>query len=87
MSARLTLEDVEEAEGRIRPHLPPTPLRPSLAVPDADVRLKLECWQPTGSFKVRGALSLMTVLDEAERRAIKYELFPEISIGDAPVLN
>jgi threonine dehydratase len=33
-----------------------------------DLRLKLECWQPTGSFKVRGALSLMTVLDEGERR-------------------
>jgi len=26
-------------------------------------------------------------IDEVERRAIKYELFPEISIGDAPVLN
>jgi threonine dehydratase len=30
--------------------------------------LKLECWQPTGSFKVRGALSLMTALGDAERR-------------------
>jgi threonine dehydratase len=33
-----------------------------------DLRLKLECWQPTGSFKVRGALSFMTVLEEGERR-------------------
>ena len=36
-------------------------------MPDADLRLKLECWQPTGSFKVRGALSLMTALDEGAR--------------------
>jgi threonine dehydratase len=67
MSSRLTLEEIEDAETRIRPHLAPTPLRPSLAAPEVDLRLKLECWQPTGSFKVRGALSLMTVLDEGER--------------------
>jgi threonine dehydratase len=66
----LTLADVRAARERIRPHLPPTPLRPSLAAPstDIDLRLKLECWQPTGSFKVRGALSLMTALGESERR-------------------
>ena len=68
MSTRLTIEDVEGALARIRPHLPATPLRPSRAAPHVDLRLKLECWQPTGSFKVRGALSLMTLLDGAERR-------------------
>jgi threonine dehydratase len=67
VSERLTLEDIRSAEGRVRPYLPPTPLRPSLALPELDLRLKLECWQPTGSFKVRGALSLMTALGEAER--------------------
>ena len=70
MAARLSLDDVEAAAERIRPHLAPTPLRPSLARtdPDTDLRLKLECWQPTGSFKVRGALSLMSALDDAARR-------------------
>jgi threonine dehydratase len=67
VAERLTLEGVRAARERIRPYLPPTPLRPSLAVPDVDLRLKLECWQPTGSFKVRGALSLMTALDEGAR--------------------
>ncbi len=68
MTERLTVDDVRSARERIRPYLPPTPLRPSLAAPGVDLRLKLECWQPTGSFKVRGALSLMTALGEAERR-------------------
>jgi threonine dehydratase len=70
LTRRLTLADVQAARERIRPHLAATPLRPSLAAGgvDVDLRLKLECWQPTGSFKVRGALSLMTALGEAERR-------------------
>jgi threonine dehydratase len=68
VSERLTLADVRSAQERIRPSLFPTPLRPSQAAPDIDLRLKLECWQPTGSFKVRGALSLMSALGEAERR-------------------
>ncbi|MCG6923624.1 MAG: pyridoxal-phosphate dependent enzyme [Acidobacteria bacterium] len=67
MAEGLTLEGVRGARERIRPFLAPTPLRPSLAVPDVDLRLKLECWQPTGSFKVRGALSFMTALDEGAR--------------------
>lgn len=68
MSAGLTLDDVLRARERIRPHLPPTPLRRSLAAPGFDLWLKLECWQPTGSFKVRGATSLLTALSEEERR-------------------
>ena len=31
--------------------------------------LKLECWQPTGSFKVRGALNVLAPLTAAERGA------------------
>ncbi len=65
---RLTLADVQEARRVIAPHLAPTPLRPSLAVPGVDLRLKLECWQPTGSFKVRGALHLLSSLGAEERR-------------------
>jgi threonine dehydratase len=48
-----TFADVRAAEVRIRPLLPPTPLLDGL---------KLETLQPTGSFKVRGALAALTVL-------------------------
>ncbi len=63
----LTLEDVRGAEARVRPRLDPTPLRRSFALREANAWLKLECWQPTGSFKVRGALSTMGALSAAER--------------------
>jgi threonine dehydratase len=63
----LTLDDVERARERVRPHLPPTPLRPSFALRGSRGYLKLECWQPTGSFKVRGALSNLAALEPAER--------------------
>jgi threonine dehydratase len=66
--ARLGLGDVEKARTVLAGHLRPTPLRPSLAAPGTDLRLKLECWQPTGSFKVRGALHLLSTLGDAERR-------------------
>jgi threonine dehydratase len=63
----LTLDDVRRAETRVRPRLDPTPLRRSFALREANGWLKLECWQPTGSFKVRGALSTMGALSAAER--------------------
>jgi len=63
----LTRADVEEARRAIAPFLPPTPLRRAFSVPGGQARLKLECWQPTGSFKVRGALSAMAALSVAER--------------------
>lgn len=53
----ITLDQIERAVDTLRPYLPATPLRPSHAASMADVFLKLECWQPTGSFKVRGALN------------------------------
>lgn len=61
---RLQLDDVLAAREVLRPHLPATPLRPTDALPEAlgDARLKLECWQPTGSFKVRGALNALSAL-------------------------
>jgi threonine dehydratase len=65
---RLSLADVDRARSVLARHLPPTPLRPSLTVPRTDLRLKLECWQPTGSFKVRGALHLLLSLRDEERR-------------------
>jgi threonine dehydratase len=64
----LTLTEIETACERIRGLLPPTPLRRSFALQPHDAWLKLECWQPTGSFKVRGALNHLAALSEAERR-------------------
>jgi threonine dehydratase len=62
-SPRLEPEDVERARRVVARHLPPTPLSPSRALRDlGDVRLKLECRQPTGSFKVRGALNVLAGL-------------------------
>jgi threonine dehydratase len=66
---RLTVDDVERAAEAIRPYLRPTPLRRSFALRGAgDAYLKLECWQPTGSFKVRGATHVLTCLSPEERR-------------------
>lgn len=53
-------ERVEKAAERLAPHLPSTPLRRSFWLSDmleAEVWLKCEILQPTGSFKVRGALN------------------------------
>ncbi len=61
----LRVEDVERARGVLVRHLRRTPLRESHLVPG--LLLKLECWQPTGSFKVRGATHLLATLDETER--------------------
>ena len=47
-----------------------TPLEPSAWLSEragADVRLKLECYQPTGSFKVRGATAAIAQLSSDER--------------------
>lgn len=65
---RLTLDEIESARGRIAPWLPASPLRRSFALSAQPVWLKLECWQPTGSFKVRGALNHLASLSEEERR-------------------
>lgn len=68
---RLSLADVQAARAVLEPHLPRTPLRRSFASPEREVWLKLECWQPTGSFKVRGALNAMATLPPgAERRGV-----------------
>src|SRR4051794_26663289 len=54
-----TRDDVRAAEQRIRPFLPPTPL-----VLSDGFALKLETFQPTGSFKVRGAVAALTRVAE-----------------------
>lgn len=67
----LTVQDVLHARRRIAPYIDRTPLRGSFLLSErvgADVLLKLENWQITGSFKPRGALSVMTTLGPDERK-------------------
>jgi threonine dehydratase len=64
----LTLSEIENAHERIRRQLPPTPLRRSFALRPQNAWLKLECWQPTGSFKVRGALHHLSSLSADQLR-------------------
>src|ERR687883_677381 len=66
MSAPVSLADVRAAAERIRPHVVRTPLERSTglsAVAGVDVWLKLECFQSTGSFKLRGALNALLSLE------------------------
>jgi threonine dehydratase len=66
----LTLESVLEAQRRIDPFVRRTLLLYSeslSALSGADVWLKLECQQLTGSFKVRGALNKVGLLAAEER--------------------
>src|ERR671925_1265633 len=69
------LADVLEARRRISPHLRPTPLYPYAALNEllgAEVFVKHENHQPTGAFKVRGGVNLVSQLsrDERERGVI-----------------
>jgi threonine dehydratase len=59
-TARTYQGEILAAEARIRSRLPPTPLVESRQL---GAFLKLETLQPTGSFKVRGALAALTDLD------------------------
>jgi len=61
-----TAEDFEAARLAVRRHLRPTPLMPMPSLGDR-VWLKLETLQPTGSFKVRGALAALTRRAATER--------------------
>ena len=67
----VTIEDIQAASRRIKPYILHTPLIPSrflserYAVP---VFLKLECLQPTGSFKIRGAASRLLQLTPEEKQ-------------------
>lgn len=59
------------ANARIRPRIRETPLEYSAVLSQqsgAEVYLKLENFQLTGSFKIRGALNRLMSLDEATRR-------------------
>src|SRR5438445_10600228 len=65
-----TFADVLDAAKRIRSYLQPTPLRhyPSLGrLVGAEVHVKHENQSPTGAFKVRGGINLVSRLTNEER--------------------
>ena len=65
-----TFADVLSAAAAIRPHLAPTPLlrHPLLErAAGTEVWVKHENHQPTGAFKVRGGVNLLSRLEPAER--------------------
>src|SRR5438034_6447144 len=69
----ISFEEVLEARRRIRPHLPPTPLRRYAPLDEAvgdgiEVWVKHENHNPTNAFKARNALSAMSVLSDDEKR-------------------
>lgn len=66
----ITLQDVQRAQQTIQPYIFRTPLRESFLLSEhigARVFLKLENWQITGSFKLRGALNRMALMTADER--------------------
>src|SRR4051794_23238104 len=65
-------ERSEQVAPELRPHLPPTPFVRFDAFSDevgADVLVKCEHLQRTGSFKARGAMSKILTLTDAQRQA------------------
>ncbi len=66
----ITMQDVVDAERRIRPFLPPTPLRGYGPLDDAlgmRVLVKHEHHQPTNAFKVRNGVSVLTAMSLEDR--------------------
>ena len=71
MEDRPKLQDIVEARERISPYIVRTPLhryRSLDAVTGAEVYGKHEDHQPVGSFKLRGALNVISQLTEEEKR-------------------
>ena len=67
----LPASEILAAERRIRPHTVETPVQPSPALSEAcraEVIVKAEHEQATGSFKLRGAFNKLLTLPEDDRR-------------------
>mgnify|MGYP003339682228 FL=1 len=67
----LTTKDFEAARARIAPHIHWTPLLTSHQLSDLtgfDVRLKAECFQKVGSYKIRGPLNKFAQMPEDQKR-------------------
>ena len=70
MSGSLSLKDIQGARQRIAPCIRRTPLSPSATLSErlkTNVYVKLEMFQKTGSFKVRGAFNKALSLKPEER--------------------
>jgi threonine dehydratase len=70
-TTQLTLDDVNRARERIGGRLHRTPVLSSRTLSEAagaDVHLKAELFQRTGSFKPRGVLNKLATLSDAEKR-------------------
>ncbi len=78
----MNLKNITQAYTQIRPHIRHTPLEHSVLLSQmtgANVYLKLENWQLTGSFKVRGAMNKILSIPESER---KNKTFVAASTGN-----
>ncbi|HRO36768.1 hydroxyectoine utilization dehydratase EutB [Thauera sp.] len=70
MNKEIRLSDLYRARARLSGHIVRTPLVRSTALSRCcghEVHLKLDCFQTTGSFKLRGALNAVLGLDAAVR--------------------
>ena len=67
VASLVTLDDIRQAQARIRGIAVRTPLLRYPAA-DGELYLKAECFQPIGSFKLRGAYNKIATLSESERR-------------------
>lgn len=67
----VTYDDIRKAEARIQKHIRLTPIIEASPTKNSiackRLTLKLECLQVTGSFKPRGAISRLTLLDKSAR--------------------
>jgi len=68
----VTLREIEEARERVRKNVVRTPLVRLNSDAPSEIYLKLECLQPTGSFKVRGAGNAIAQLTSNEREKGVY---------------
>src|SRR4051812_45578107 len=70
MKTDVTINDIREAKERIAGVAHRTPLERSRWLSselESEVLLKLECFQVTGSFKIRGAMAKLSRLREDEK--------------------
>jgi threonine dehydratase len=67
----LSIKDFEETRARIAPHIKHTPLLTSRQLSELtgfDVRLKAECFQRVGSYKIRGPLNKFALMSEDQKQ-------------------
>jgi threonine dehydratase len=67
----MSLDDFRAVRERIAPHIKHTPLLGSRQLSEAtgyDVRLKAECFQRVGSYKIRGPLNKFALMPEEQKK-------------------